>query len=307
MLGPTKLVLEAVLGASQIGLEGAAEAVELAQATLERQIAMLIEQENFGQENKQQLYELRTALQELVLGTRAVDAALRGLDQAERDLAGLRAQGDRILSERQVVRQRTAALVQGYRTRDFAFRAFRNEALEKYKTLFDLASRYTFLAARAYDYETGLLDASGSSSATIFFNKIVRSRAPGVLADGVPQFAASGTGDPGLAGVLAQMQGDWSVAKTRLGFNNPDHYSTTFSLRAEKNRLINGAEGDSAWRDVLAAARRDNILDDPDVRRYCMQAGDPEGVPVPGFVIDFQTTITPGYNFFGRPLAGGDA
>ena len=58
---------------------------------------------------------------------------------------------------------------------------------------------------------------------------------------------------------------------------------------------------------MLAAARGDNILDDPDVLRYCMQAGDPEGVPVLGFVIDFQTTITPGYNFFGRPLAGGDA
>ncbi len=307
VLGAIKLALQSSIGAIQVGLESAAEGVEVAQARLERTTGILIENENFGQENKQQFYELRTSLQELVLGTRAVDAALRGLDQANRDLAGLRAQGDRVLSEREVFRQRTAALIQGYRTKDFAFRAFRNEALEKYRTLFDLASRYTFLAARAYDYETGLLDASGSSSATNFFNKIVRSRAPGVLAVGVPQFAASGTGDPGLAGVLAQMQGDWSVAKTRLGFNNPDHYSTTFSLRTEKNRLLVGAEGDSAWRDVLAAARRENILDDPDVRRYCMQAGDPDGVPMPGFVIEFQTTITPGYNFFGRPLAGGDA
>jgi len=42
-----------------------------------------------------------------------------------------------------------------YRTRDAGFRIFRNEKLERYKTLFDLAAQYAFMAAQAYDYETG--------------------------------------------------------------------------------------------------------------------------------------------------------
>jgi hypothetical protein len=50
----------------------------------------------------------------------------------------------------------------------------------------------------------------------------------------------------------------------------------------------------------------DNILDDPDVRRYCMQVGNPNGSAVPGIVIPFSSSIATGYNFFGRPLAGGD-
>ena len=72
--------------------------------------------------------------------------------------AALVAEGDRIQQEREIFRQRAAAVIQGYRTRDAAFRIFRNEKLERYKTLFDLAARYSFMAAKAYDYETGLLN-----------------------------------------------------------------------------------------------------------------------------------------------------
>jgi hypothetical protein len=110
-------------------------------------------------------------------------------------------------------------VVQGYRTRDAAFRIFRNEKLERYKTLFDLAARYAFLAANAYDYETGLL---GSSAGRDFVNRIVGSRALGVVRDGEPQYAGSTTGDPGLSSALAEMKADWDVVRGRLGFNNPD-------------------------------------------------------------------------------------
>ena len=51
----------------------------------------------------------------------------------------------------------------------------------------------------------------------------------------------------------------------------------------------------------------DNILDDADVSRYCMQVNSGGALAVPGFVIPFQTTISSGYNFFGQPLAGGDS
>ena len=41
-----------------------------------------------------------------------------------------------------------------------AFRIFRNDALQKYRAQFDLAARYVYLAAKAYDYETNLLGAT---------------------------------------------------------------------------------------------------------------------------------------------------
>ncbi|MEY4814725.1 MAG: hypothetical protein RLZZ162_1798, partial [Verrucomicrobiota bacterium] len=237
----------------------------------------------------------------------SVDATLRQYDQAQRNLRSLVASGDRLQAERETFRRRGSALIQGYRTKDVAFRAFRDEALEKYKQLYELSARYAFLAATAYDYETGLLNPAGNSASATFLDKIVKARSPGVMTDGVPQFGGAAAGDPGLAGALAQLNGDWSVVKSRLGFNNPDRYRTTFSLRAEKFRIVNGSAGDPAWREVLLAARRDNLMDDPDAARYCLNLGLNTGVAVPGFILEFGTTITPGFNFFGQPLAGGDA
>jgi hypothetical protein len=237
----------------------------------------------------------------------AVEMALRAYDQAQRDYYSQVALGERLQVERETFRQRSAALVQGYRTKDLAFRAFRDEALEKYKQLFDLSSRYAYLAANAYDFETGLLNTGESGTAADFVDKIVKARSPGVMVGGVPQIGGSTTGDPGLAGALAQMNADWSVAKTRLGFNNPDNYRTTFSLRAENFRILSGAAGDQAWRAKLQAARRDNLLDDPDAARHCLNLGLSANLAVPGLILEFSTTISPSYNFFGQPLAGGDS
>ncbi|MCF7674053.1 MAG: hypothetical protein K9M97_01820 [Akkermansiaceae bacterium] len=266
-----------------------------------------LEETAWQQDNQQTRARLRAGLTRYAEDRLAIDKALRELDQATRDLQAVKAQGLAIQAERLTFRKRAAAIVQGYRTRDLAFRVFRNEALEKYKALFDLAARYTFLAASAYDYETGLLDYSGSSAAAGFFEGIVQSRALGVVdANGNPQFTASTTGDPGLAGVMAQMQADWSVAKTRLGFNNPDRYRTVFSLRGENFRIIPSAAGNGTWQDKLASCLLDNVLEDPDVKRYAMQIANHDGLPVPGLVIPFQTTIAEGFNFFGQQLAGGD-
>jgi len=227
----------------------------------------------------------------------------RALDDARRRYRGLKAKGERIQAEREIFRQRSAAMVQGFRTRDVAFRVFRDEKLERYKTLFDLAAQYAYLAANAYDYETGLLNTERGRA---FVSRILQSRALGVVKDGQPHFAGSNTGDPGLSSALAEMKADFEVLKGRLGFNNPDGYGTTFSLRTEKERIIAGAEGDASWRDVMARGRKNNLLDDADVRRYCMQLQRGNNLPVPGIVIEFDTTIADGLNFFGKPLAGGD-
>jgi hypothetical protein len=72
-----------------------------------------------------------------------------------RYLAAL-ARGLRLLEDRTRFRQQTAAQIQEYRYKDMAFRVFRSDALQKYRAQFDLAARYAYLAAKAYDYETCL-------------------------------------------------------------------------------------------------------------------------------------------------------
>ena len=135
----------------------------------------------------------------------------------------------------------------------------------------------------------------------------MNSRALGVVKAGEPQYAGSNTGDPGLSSVLAEMKADWNVLKGRLGFNNPTAYGTTVSLRMENHRLVPGSEGDNSWKDILNQARRTDLLADEDVRRQCLQIAPGDSLTVPGLVIEFSTTITPGKNFFGRTLAGGDS
>src|SRR5690606_12308521 len=83
-------------------------------------------------------------------------------------------------------------------------------------------------------------------------------------------------------------------------------YGTTVSLRSEALRILPGLDGDAAWRDALHRGRMDDILQDPDVRRYCMQVDSGNGLPVPGLVLTFSTTIADGVHLFGQPLAAGD-
>lgn len=297
-----------ITGKVKLAIEFALKAIELVTSNMERAQEIEALDIAWRAEHAQLQADLKAGFEELANGTRAVDEALRSYEDAERRLRALTYDASQLLAEREVHRRRASALIQGHRTRDLGFRAFRNEALESYKALFDLSSRYTFLAARCYDYETGLADAAGNSTANGFFQQIVQSRALGVL-DGAGQPLPAGAqgGDPGLSGALARLRADWSVVRSRLGFNNPDRYGTTFSLRREKERILPAAEGDTAWREVLAASRMDNILADDDVRRYCMQVNSTGALTVPGFVIPFQTTITEGYNFFGQPLAAGDS
>ena len=243
------------------------------------------------------------ALVELQQTLYTINQRLQELDDAVGNYRTLVAQGDGTQTEREVYRQRTAAVVQGYRTRDAAFRIFRNEKLERYKTLFDLAAQYSFLAANAYDYETGLLNTSAGQS---FVNRIVSARALGVMRNGDPQFAGSKTGDPGLSSALAEMKADWDVVRGRLGFNNPDAYGTTVSLRTENFRILPTTNSDTAWMDLLQHSRRRDVMADDDVRRFCLQISRGDDLPVPGLIIEFSTTIANGYNLFGQQLSAGD-
>lgn len=255
------------------------------------------------QVDREKVLELDMQLKEMQMGILEINGALQSLDDATRNYQALIAKGIRIQQEREIARKRSAAIVQGFRVRDAAFRVFRDEKLERYKTLFDLAARYAFMAAQAFDYETGLLD---TSEGRRFIEKIIQSRALGVVAGGEPQFAGSDNGDPGISSALAEMSSEWAVLKGRLGFNNPDVYGTTFSLRTENYRIHPTSIGDIGWREILENSRVPDLLQDPEVRRYCMQISRGEGLPVPGIVLEFDTTIEPGVNFFGEVLGAGD-
>ncbi len=256
-----------------------------------------------SQEMNEAVYGVQSYISSLQRSLDGINARLRDLDEAKRNFQALHASGESLQLEREAFRQRAASVIQGFRTRDTAFRLFRNEKLERYQVLFDLAARYAFMAAQAYDYETGLL---GTPQGRRFINRIVQARALGVVRNGEPQFAGSNTGDPGLSSTLAEMFADWQVVKGRLGFNNPDAYGTTVSMRTENYRILPGTDGDPNWTDVLQRGRLDDILTDADVRRFCLQIDQGDGLPVPGIVLTFGTTVAGGLNLFGQPLAAGD-
>ncbi|HWD19908.1 MAG TPA: Ig domain-containing protein [Verrucomicrobiae bacterium] len=240
----------------------------------------------------------------------AMQGCLTNINLAQQELSGaeatyqtLVAQGSRIQSERQTFRQHTAAQVQGYTVADAAFLVFQNEDLERYTTLFNLAAQYAYMAANAYDYETGLLNTPAGRS---FLNQIVSSCALGVIQNGQPQISGTDTGDPGLANALAEMNADWQALKGRLGFNNPDGYGTIASLRSENYRVLPGASGDAQWQQLLNQSVLPDLRADSDVVNNCLQLDDGSGQAVPGIELTFGTTITDGQNLFGQILGPGD-
>ena len=258
---------------------------------------------NLDEAKRAAIYELEGDFLD-VFGSRFdIDRALARLTYARQQVLKEIANGETLLAERELFRKRAAAVVHGYRTRDLVFRLFRDEALEQYRTLFDTCARYSYLAASAYDYETGLL---GSDQGRDFLSDIVSARALGVVDDGQPQFAGADSGDPGLSSRLAELDADWQAVRTRLGFNNPDDYGTTFSLRYECFRASQTAAGDEQWQQTLDERYVTDLASDPDVLFHCLQLDDGTGSPVPGFIIEFSTTVQPGVNFFGQPLAGTD-
>jgi len=284
-------------GATGLGINSLTDQLDFSMAKMD-----------FKQEEMQLAYEYVNGWRDLAAQQNTLAQLVLEHQRKLQNVSNVIAKGERILAEREVFRQRAASIIQGYRTKDLTFRTFRNEALEQYRSLFDLASRYTYLAAKAYDYETGLL---GSPQGQTVFSKIVASRSLGDLTDGVPQSTVSTLGDAGLAGTMAQLNADFSVAEGRLGINNPDYYGTVFSLRQELFRIQDDLDPDNtsdddAWMQTLEQHIVSNVLNDSDVATQCRNIKKPDGSAVPGIIIPFSTTIESGKNFFGLELCGGD-
>ena len=231
--------------------------------------------------------------------------ALRALSDEYRSTI---ARGAKLVDERAAYNKRVAALTQQNRYQDMTFRVSRNHALEQYHASLALASRYAYLAAKAYDYETNLGESDPGSPRDLFA-EIVRARTPGLLVNGEPQL-----GQGGLADVLARMKANYDVLKGQLGFNNPQTETGKISLRTELFRILppaSGADSDALWRQTLQNARVANLWEVPEYRYYAKPfASDLDGngnaAVEPGLVIRFGTGILAGRNVFGKPLSGGD-
>ena len=221
------------------------------------------------------------------------------LSQVQGNYLAKLAEGERVIEELVAFRQRTAGTVQEYRYQDMAFRVFRNDAIQKYRAQFDLAARYVYLAATAYDYETNMLYDAGAAGQR-FLNDIVRQRSLGQVLSDRPVAGSRGLADP-----LARMAQNFTVLKGQLGFNNPATETNRFSLRTEMFRLRENSN--EAWRTALTKCRVDNVWDVPEFRRFCRPFAPESAGPQPGLVIPFTTTVTFGLNFFGWPLGGGDS
>ncbi|MEE9293884.1 MAG: hypothetical protein V3W34_02820, partial [Phycisphaerae bacterium] len=227
--------------------------------------------------------------------------AAEGVKQAMGEYQAALGRGIRLLQERDAFRQKTAVQVAQQRYQDAAFRVFRNESLQKYRAQFDLSARYAYLAAAAYDYETGLLG-SQTRSGQRFLTDIVKERILGPFACTLGGVCAPVPGN-GLSGKLAQMKQSFDSVRVDLGFNAGAEFDRTFSLRWEMFRIPNTAEFDETWRQKLTEFQHPNINTLAEYLEFAQPLqGAPD--PNPALVIPFQSKLISGRNFFGRPSTG---
>jgi hypothetical protein len=245
--------------------------------------------------------ELDEMLREEPILRAEVFARTEAIQQHVNNYYATLARGLRTMERLTAFRKNGAAAVQEYRYQDMAFRIFRNDALQKYRASFDLAARYAYLAASAYDYETNLLG-SDSQAGQEFLTEIVRERSLGQVLDGVPQ-----PGSPGLASKLAELRLNFDVLKGQMGFNNPQVETNRFSLRTELFRIPEGPEGDAEWRATLQERYVEDLWALPEFKRFARPFAPQSAGPQPALVIEFPTNVSFGLNFFGWELGPGDS
>lgn len=307
--GKSGMLVGGVLAAQSLYLGGVAS--DLAAASLEneaddfmQQAEDLFEDLAYQAGFKRMIVEYEKLYYDLLEQSHDVETAIVSLQGALERVSVMLAKADRIQNDRESFRRRAAAVIEKYRNGDVLYRDMRHEFLEQYKSLFNLAQMYSYLAAKAYDYETGLL---GTSAGRGLLGDILGTYSLGEFAGSEP--IRTGGADAGLASALAILRDDYAVAKGRLGINNPDRSGTLFSLRHELFRIKNdpaSTDDDTLWKQALQQQLHSDLRNDPDVLNHCANLVKASNSPVPGLVIPFPTTIAAGYNFFGWPLAGGD-
>jgi hypothetical protein len=270
----------------------AQQAKEMAEIDLRIQLTSLHQEVDL----KQKVNQLAQLIRQEALARLELYSIDEALDEGAGKYAATLARGQALLDAYLRFQQQTADQLQKYRQQDMAFRIFRSDALQKYRTQFDLAARYLALAANAFDFETNLRHGEE------LMDDIVRARTVGLITAGVPQRSGGG-----LASIMDRMDQIWSPGlKNQLNFSNPDIETGRFSLRYEMFRIQPGVSGDGIWREMLTRSIVTNLLELPEFKRYCTPPT-PLSPVEPAIVIPFSTTVKFGYNFFGWPLGGADS
>lgn len=289
------------------GLEVAGNAVELAKEEVALNTEIELTANNMRYEELQQLKELEAMVRNEINVRLEVFEQQEALRQAYGRYLSTVAEGQRVLDELVRFRKLAAGQTTEYRYRDMAFRIFRNETLQKYRTTFDLAARYVYLCATTYDFESNYLG-SDRRAASRFFDQIVRQRQLGVLIDGEPI-----PGQSGLADIQGRMIQNWEIIEPQFGMNNPLLENGRFSLRSELFREKDedpddtDDASDQNWKATLRSQVVADVWAIPEFRRYCRPFAPESSGPQPALVIRFPTTIQFGQNYFGKPLSGGDS
>jgi len=296
-------VVGVALGVAQVfeniaeGYDGSVTSLELSKENLELQTGLTIETASQSFEVQQRIKEVQQLLRSEPAARIEAYQQAEAVRQAATRYQAAIAAGHRLLEERLAFRRYTAGDLQHSRYNDMTFRIIRNDAVAKYRAQFDLAARYVYLAAAAYDYETQLLGTQNGSGRD-FLAQIGRDRSLGVMVDGSPV-----VGQPGLADSLGRLKSNFSVLKGQLGLTSPSREGGKFSLRREMLRI----RDDAAWRQALQEARVADLWQIPEFRRYCRPFAPETLGPQPGLVLPFSTTVSFGLNYFGHELGGGDS
>ena len=296
-----KVGVVAGFGASTLAVKTEANWVERAHEIVVNalELSQLVVEHNLAE--KEWLKEI----EDLVGDEPALRVAIFKEIEALRDLSNqyrtMLDEGVRLVDERTAYNKRVAAATQLNRYQDMTFRVARNHALQQYRSAFDLASRYAYLAAKAYDYET-CFQSSDAGAPQSLMEDIVAARTLGLVSSGVPQVGAGG-----LADALARLKANFDVAYGQLGISNPQTETGKISLRTEKYRIFADTSSDEVWERQLKSTWVDNLWEVPEFRQFCRPLDSmPDSGAEPGLVIRFETDVKAGENLFGRLLSGGD-
>jgi hypothetical protein len=290
--------LKIVKAATQISLDVAENELALAKAAEERKL-----------EIREWLKEIEDKIGDEPVLRIAIFKEVQALEALSDRYRTLLDEGARLVDERSSFNKRVAAQTQRNRYQDMTFRVSRNHALQTYRSSFDLAARYAYLAATAYDYETNFA-LTDPASPVDAFGEIIGARS---LDD--------------LDKALNKLRLNHDVLRAQLGLNNEQREIGEISMRREFMRILDpgetqpdepanefpapGDDSDSVWQAQLQKARVPDLWQVAEFREHCRPfaaatgaAGQP--VPQPGIVLRFSSDITSGKNFFGKPLSGGD-
>ncbi|MCA9426857.1 MAG: ABC transporter substrate-binding protein, partial [Candidatus Omnitrophica bacterium] len=289
-----------VLEATTTELELAAKQLEISIDSQEHELDELLASLNIDSTMKTFLKEYALLVNEAERRALVMKTSVEAYIAAQHRYQATLGEAERALDQFLAYRRRVAATVSKQRYDDLGFRIFRNDALEDFELQLELASRYVFLAAKAYDYETNLL-AIDPLAGQQFLNSIIREDFLGAFDPDTGEPLVTGSG---LAAILARMNQNFDTAiRPALGFDNPDVEANLISLRWELFRIPLEEEYDDLWEETLLRYVVDDLRTVPAFREHCLSGFPPDtGEPQPAIVLRFPTMIETGKNFFGHPL-----